>query len=56
MTQTVQTMASHDAPDPSGASFGHSAVGRFGFVIDPSRHAVYAGPSSFVGWSGRTSP
>jgi hypothetical protein len=26
------------------------AVGRFGFVIDPSRHAVYGGPSSFIGW------
>jgi hypothetical protein len=26
------------------------AVGRFGFVIDPSRHAVYGGPSSFLGW------
>ncbi|OYX00522.1 MAG: hypothetical protein B7Z14_08845 [Bosea sp. 32-68-6] len=26
------------------------AVGRFGFVIDPSRHAVYAGASSFIGW------
>lgn len=26
------------------------AVGRFGFVIDPSRHAVYCGPSSFLGW------
>lgn len=31
-------------------------VGRFGFVIDPARHAGYAGPSSFVGWSGRRSP
>lgn len=31
-------------------------VGRFGFVIDPDRHAVYDGPSSFVGWSGRRSP
>ena len=31
-------------------------VGRFGFVIDPDRHAVYAGPSSFVGWRGRGSP
>jgi hypothetical protein len=31
-------------------------VGRFGFVIDPDRHAVYAGPSSFVGWQGRGSP
>ena len=25
-------------------------VGRFGFVIDPVRHAVYDGPSSFIGW------
>lgn len=29
------------------------AVGRFGFVIDPSRHAVYGGPSSFIGWQRR---
>jgi hypothetical protein len=28
-------------------------IGRFGFVIDPERHAVYAGPSSFIGWQGR---
>lgn len=27
--------------------------GRFGFVIDLARHAVYDGPSSFVGWSAR---
>lgn len=25
-------------------------IGRFGFVIDPDRHAVYAGPSNFAGW------
>lgn len=31
-------------------------IGRFGFVIDPDRHAVYAGPSRFVGWQGRGSP
>ncbi len=31
-------------------------IGRFGFVIDPDRHAVYAGPSSFVGWQGRGLP
>jgi hypothetical protein len=31
-------------------------IGRFGFVINPDRHDVYAGPSSFVGWTGRTSP
>ena len=29
---------------------------RFGFVIDPDRHAVHAGPSSFVGWQGRHDP
>ena len=28
-------------------------VGRFGFVIDPDRHAAYDGPSSFIGWHGR---
>ncbi len=28
-------------------------VGRFGFVIDPDRHAVYGGPSDFIGWQGR---
>lgn len=31
-------------------------IGRFGFVIDPDQHAVYADPSSFVGWQGRGSP
>lgn len=35
---------------------GEYDIGRFGFVIDPDRHAVYAGPSSFVGWQGRGSP
>lgn len=28
-------------------------VGRFGFVIDETRHAAYDGPSSFASWSGR---
>jgi len=28
-------------------------VGRFGFVIEPERHAAYDGPSSFIGWQGR---
>lgn len=27
-------------------------VGAFGFVIDEARHAVYDGPSSFIGWRG----
>jgi len=31
-------------------------VRRFGFVIDESRHQVYGGPSSFVGWQGRARP
>lgn len=31
-------------------------IGRFGFVIDPDRHLIYAGPSSFAGWQGRGSP
>lgn len=32
---------------------GEYNVGRFGFVIDPDRHAIYSGLSSFVGWQGR---
>lgn len=28
-------------------------AGAFGFVIDAARHAVYDGPSSFIGWRGR---
>jgi hypothetical protein len=27
--------------------------GSFGFVIDETRHTVYDGPSSFIGWRGR---
>jgi len=37
---------------PSGEYAGR---GRFGFVIDPARHAEYHGPSSFIGWRGRGS-
>ena len=29
---------------------GDYEVGRFGFVVDPARHASYDGPSSFVAW------
>jgi hypothetical protein len=25
-------------------------IGRFGFVVDPARHRIYGGPSSFIGW------
>ena len=28
-------------------------VGSFGFVVDEARHAIYDGPSSFIGWRGR---
>lgn len=31
-------------------------MGRFGFVVDETRHQVYFGPSSFIAWQGRTSP
>ncbi len=33
----------------------YAGRGRFGFVIDPDRHATYDGPSSFIGWRGRGS-
>ena len=29
-------------------------VGRYGFVIDETRHQPYSGPSSFLSWTGRT--
>ena len=29
---------------------GEYEIGRFGFVVDPDRHEIYEGPSSFVGW------
>lgn len=29
---------------------GEYKIGRFGFVVDPARHASYDGPSSFVAW------
>ncbi|HEX5935078.1 MAG TPA: hypothetical protein VFY63_13015 [Pseudorhizobium sp.] len=33
----------------------YAGRGRFGFVIDPARHAQYHGPSSFIGWRSRGS-
>ncbi|TNM60114.1 DUF7007 domain-containing protein [Aliirhizobium smilacinae] len=35
-------------------SSGEYEVGRFGFVIDETRHQTYDGPSSFMSWVGRT--
>ncbi|MBB4103105.1 DUF7007 domain-containing protein [Allorhizobium borbori] len=34
-------------------SIEYAGRGRFGFVIDPVRHAEYHGPSSFIGWRKR---
>ncbi|WP_409526979.1 hypothetical protein [Rhizobium sp. G21] len=31
----------------------YAGRGRFGFVIDPDRHAEYHGLSSFIGWRGQ---
>lgn len=31
----------------------YAGRGRFGFVIDPDRHAEYHGPSSLIGRRGR---
>lgn len=33
----------------------YAGRGRLGFVIDPTRHAEYRGPSSFIGWRSRGS-
>ncbi|MEA3537071.1 DUF7007 domain-containing protein [Rhizobium sp. CC-YZS058] len=63
MTEVVAVVASNQGADnrpadnderrflvPSDEYAGRS---RFGFVIDPVRHAEYHGPSSFIGWRGR---
>lgn len=55
MTEVIATMGGtrdHRAEErrflvPSG----EYAPGRFGFVIDPDRHAAYDGPSSFATWN-----
>ena len=58
--ECVATPGGKRGPDTEERRFlvpaGEYEVGRFGFVIDPDRHAVYAGPSSFPGWQGRGSP
>ncbi|MBB3303265.1 hypothetical protein FHT72_006930 [Rhizobium sp. BK077] len=58
MTEVVATrggMQDHRADDrrflvPSGE---YATRGPFGFVIDEQRHAVYDGPSDFIGWRQR---
>lgn len=57
-TEVVATPGGKRGPGTEERRFlvpsGEYRVGRFGFVIDPERHAIYGGPSSFVSWRGRS--
>jgi hypothetical protein len=57
-TEVIATPGGKRGPGSEERRFlvpsGEYRVGRFGFVIDPERHAAYGGPSSFVSWHGRT--
>ena len=48
-----RTFQELDEPEHMQTRVKVAKVGTFGFVIDESRHAVYDGPSSFIGWRGR---
>lgn len=56
-TEVIATLGGKHGPGSEERRFlvpsAEYCVGRFGFVIDPERHAAYDGPSSFVGWQGR---
>jgi hypothetical protein len=56
-TEVVATRGGRRDPRAEERRFlvpsGDYKVGRFGFVIDAARHAVYDGSSSFIGWRGR---
>lgn len=56
-TEVIATQGGRRDPQSEERRFlvpsGDYKVGRFGFVIDEARHAVYDGPSSFIGWQGR---
>ncbi|PRD43534.1 hypothetical protein C5748_09685 [Phyllobacterium phragmitis] len=56
-TEVVATLGGRHSPGTEERRFlipsDEYQVGRFGFVVDPERHAVYSGPSSFIGWRGR---
>lgn len=56
-TEVVATRGGRRDPQAEECRFlvpsGDYKVGPFGFVIDEARHAVYDGPSSFIGWRGR---
>lgn len=58
MTEVVAVAGGHRKSDNDKRRFlvpsdEYARRGRFGFVIDPARHAEYHGPSSFIGWRGR---
>ena len=52
--EVVATLGGHRDREAEQRRFlvpsGEYEIGRFGFVVDPDRHEVYEGPSSFVGW------
>lgn len=55
--EVVATLGGKRGPGTEERRFlvpsGEYRIGHFGFVVDPARHRVYGGPSSFIGWSGR---
>ncbi|HAU77263.1 MAG TPA: hypothetical protein DCW88_17565 [Agrobacterium sp.] len=58
MTEVVAVVGGNRRSDDDERRFlvpsdEYARRGRFGFVIDPVRHAQYHGPSSFTGWRGR---
>ncbi len=58
MTEVVAVVGGNRRTDDDERRFlvpsdEYAGRGRFGFVIDPVRHARYHGPSSFIGWRGR---
>ncbi|MGQ0566184.1 MAG: DUF7007 domain-containing protein [Gemmobacter sp.] len=55
-TEVVATRGGRRDPQSEERRFlvpsGDYKIGRFGFVVDEARHAVYDGPSSFIAWRG----
>ncbi len=52
--EVIATLGGKREPDAVERRFlvpsAEYEIGRFGFVVDPARHEIYKGPSSFVGW------
>ena len=55
-TEVIATRGGRRDPKSEERRFlvpsGEYRAGPFGFVVDEARHAVYDGPSSFIGWCG----